>query len=450
MTKAHSRPESHPRKGVRRFLGARLHRKIFLGFGAAIALMGLISFALGVVLRHHGGWKRDQLTGFVSERFERVWDDETERSELLDSVARTFQARLVLSDVGGQTLRAAGGHCDSVRHQVPIVRNSQTLGHLAYCGIRPPHPPAFGLLYLGIAGGVLWFASGFIARRISRPLRELTSVARRIGAGQLEARVRQPRRQADEVGELSLAVNEMAERIQKQMSDQRELLAAVSHEIRTPLGHLRVLLELLERDGIAVARREQLERELSAIDQLIGELLANSRLEFGALDAQPLRAADFAQSVLERAGASFELVVDATSNAQFVGDPTLLTRALANLIDNARKHGDRVKQVELSMLTQEARALVCFRVVDDGPGFTPEEATAAFRPFFRGSSGSSEQSSLGLGLALVQRIAQAHGGDAWVENVAGEGGAAVSFSVPTNLAASSSAALGERKPSAKG
>ncbi len=420
------------RRRVRGFLGARLHRKIFMGFGAAILLMGLISMALAsVIFKSQWGWQKEQVATFVSERFAPIWDDEAQRTELLQSVARTFQARLRLSDAQDRELEAFGGECLVVHHKLAVQREGKLLGYVSYCGQAPPHPPGFGILYLVVAGVVLWGASGFIARRISRPLQELTRVTRQIGEGKLESRVQLRRRQHDEVGELADAVNEMAERIQKQMSDQRELLAAVSHEIRTPLGHLRVLLELLERDGLPGERQRQLERELATIDRLVAELLANSRLEFGALDAKRLRAGEFTRSVLERAGVALELLHDETGDVEFVGDPTLLSRALCNLIDNAKKHANGVARVRLTKRREAGHVLLSFQVTDAGAGFADAEEDAAFRAFFRGRSGNSEASSLGLGLALVRRIAEAHGGRAWAENLPAEsgGGAGVSFSI---------------------
>ena len=92
-----------------------------------------------------------------------------------------------------------------------------------------------------------------------------------------------------EVGVLADAVNDMARRIERQLNDQRELLAAVSHEIRSPLARLRVLTELLRGQSRAdAATLDKVEREIVEVDDLIGKLLASSRLDFGTLSLQTL------------------------------------------------------------------------------------------------------------------------------------------------------------------
>ncbi len=95
-------------------------------------------------------------------------------------------------------------------------------------------------------------------------------VTREIGSGKLTARVRLGRHQAGEVGGLASAINDMAERLEKQLRDQRELLAAVSHEIRSPLARLRVLSELARSEATRDRAVQDLEREIVEIDELVG------------------------------------------------------------------------------------------------------------------------------------------------------------------------------------
>ena len=162
---------------------------------------------------------------------------------------------------------------------------------------------AAGALF--VAAVVLWMLSGKIARRIARPLSELVHVAEEIGAGRLRARAAVPPWHIGEIAMLARAINDMAARIEKQIADQRELLAGVSHEIRTPLARIRVLLELGRQSGRAGAARrtlDELEREVIEIDALVGELLASARLDFAALSPRPLDGVEVARRALERAG----------------------------------------------------------------------------------------------------------------------------------------------------
>ncbi len=145
-------------------------------------------------------------------------------------------------------------------------------------------------LYAMLAAGfVLWLISGKIAYRIARPLQELLRVTEEIGAGRLSARARLPPFEMGEIAYLGSAINDMATRIEKQVGDQRELLAGVSHEIRTPLARIRVLLELGRSRGGDAGTFDELEREVVEIDALVGQLLASARLDFADLSVANAR-----------------------------------------------------------------------------------------------------------------------------------------------------------------
>lgn len=289
-------------------------------------------------------------------------------------------------------------------------------------------------LFLVVPLVVLWAASGKIARRIARPLSALVDVARDIGAGQMGARARLHWRGIDEIGELSRAINDMAERIERQIADQRELLAGVSHEIRTPLARLRLLVEIARDQGRAALDLDDFEREVIEIDGLVGELLASARLDFSALAVMPIDAADLARSALARAGVDPEKLTVPQAELGFEGDPTLIGRALANLLRNADLHGAGVER----LVVRADESTVAFAVLDRGPGFPPGEERRVFERFYRPqrqeapptTTHPESAAGLGLGLALVRRIAEAHGGEAMARNRPSGGGAEVSLILP--------------------
>ena len=207
----------------------------------------------------------------------------------------------------------------------------------------------------------------------------------------------------------------------RQIADQRELLAGVSHELRTPLARLRVLLDIARDQGTSPRTWDDLERELMEMDRLVGELLASARLDFQALTPRPLDAVDSATLVVERAGVPADKLVSEAAVAPFAGDPTLVGRALANLLHNAAKHGGGLDCLRVG----QRPGFVVFEVLDWGPGFPAALLEKLFHPFVQSAPGVPGEGhggpSLGLGLALVARIARAHGGSVRAENRAGGG-----------------------------
>jgi signal transduction histidine kinase len=222
----------------------------------------------------------------------------------------------------------------------------------------------------------------------------------------------------------------MATRIERQLREERALLAAVSHELRSPLARVRMLVELAQSGD--AARLAQIETEVIGIDALLGKLLASSRLEFGAVKMQDLPAVEVARRALEAAGAVEGVLEDASEGALVSVDPTLVGRALGNLLENAVRHGAGIERFSVRLQQAERNGpTLCFEVLDRGPGFAPDVLERAFEPFYSaGEAGGS--GSLGLGLALVARIARAHGGRAFAENRA-EGGSRSVLELPAAL-----------------
>jgi two-component system, OmpR family, sensor kinase len=397
--------------------------------------------------------RQAQVSAFAAAQFAERWDSPPAREAFTRELAQAFQATLWLTDPEGRLLVMAGApECRGFGQTLAVQRGGMLLGQVRVC-FNGQHRFGIltGLVTLAAACLVLWTAAALVARRITRPLTLLIDTTREIGSGNLRARVRLGRHSGGELGLLAESVNDMAQRIERQMRDQRELLAAVSHEVRSPLSRLRVCSELLRGDGQNASVLDAVEREIGELDDLVGQLLASSRLDFETLSKRNVVAGELWAEVLARRKLPRGLLDDQSQGRSVEVDPTLLGRALDNLLDNAVRHGQGPTRCVLRSGSRTEAAegeltagrsggagsahagqindILVFEVHDQGPGFAPETLSRVFDAFYRASAvGKSEPGSLGLGLALVRRIAQAHGGQAWAVNLPG-GGASVAFSV---------------------
>lgn len=411
---------------LRRYVRARLHRRLFLAMGIAIFVSLVLSILVSIWINpNHPGLDMSEAEQLVSAQFARHFADETARDELADQISRAFSVALLIEDDEGRILSEHGGRCQRPDFVVDVRAHSgDRLGKVGVCGPRAGRFRAPWLIALLTFGFFLWVSSGIIAHHLGRPLGKLVDVTREIGAGRLSSRARLGRHETGELGVLAESINDMAARIEKQMDDQKELLAAVSHEMRTPLARLRIISELLENDGASAKLTKEMEREILDLDDLIGQLLASSQLEFKAMRSESHDALDIARLALVRGGLDPQLLKRVDGAApRVIGDATLLSRALLNLINNARVHGGGVTSVTVS---ESRGGRVEFSVEDGGSGFSSSDLSKAFESFYRGQGADKSAGTLGLGLSLVRRIALAHGGDARAENLP-NGGARVSF-----------------------
>jgi two-component system, OmpR family, sensor kinase len=400
---------------------ARMQRRMFVWFGVSILVTGfVVSLVINTVERVRGGTGRTEWHGveqLLSAQASRVWSNPTERDAWAADLSHHLGWGVSIEDNDGQVLARFGSTGGRWTETVPVTQEGRSVGRVKIQAWGPTHGGWMVLLAVTVALAVLWAASGRIARRLAWPLEELTRVARDLGDGKLQSRF-DLRHARGEVRSLAEVMNAMAARIERQLKDQRELLAAVSHELRTPLARIRLLLELGRNGDLQVL--DPLEHEVLEMDALVGELLASARLDFSAMARVPLEATDLATRALERAALSSDLLAPKGGPPlPLEGDPTLLQRALSNLLENARVHGGGVSRLGV----EADDGAVRFAVEDRGPGLG-DRSVQLFQPFQRGE----RSDGLGLGLALVRRIAEAHGGRAFAENLA-EGGARVGFTV---------------------
>jgi two-component system, OmpR family, sensor kinase len=404
---------------------APLHRRIFLWFGLAIVLASIASFAASTLAGGMGESRKDwrALLTLLEGRFADTWSDPVRRRTLAEELHRELRLDLELQGADGTRLEAVGEPCVAGRYVVEPKLEGRVLGRVAMCPSAERKRRPFAMLFgLCAALGALWLLSHRVSRHLGRPLARLAEAATAIGRGRFDVDLGVKRGAPVEIHRLAEALAEMNTKIQAQLSDQRELLAAVSHELRTPLSRLRLLSELVREPANESARAKhlaELEQEIEEIDELVGGLLAGSRLDFGAMQLREHDLVAAARHALERAGSTAELRIVGEPRSVIV-DATLLARALANLVDNATKHGDGLEGLELTFEPER----VGIAALDRGPGLGAAGASRVFEPFYTTKPG--ERGSVGLGLALVKRIAESHRGDAFAEERPG-GGARIGF-----------------------
>ena len=370
--------------------------------------------------------------------------------------------------LGGRPLLGAPGPAPVPMDGGPASRPGEAGGPGGPGG--PPTPPWWAwwtpLSGPGLGGGMLAMlvvlfiavAAGAwpVVRRLTMRLERLKQGVERFGAGELDHRVAVDGR--DEVATVARSFNEAAQRIEDLVRAHRSLLANASHELRSPLARLKMALALMEDCPPERRRplRAEVERDIRELDQLVEEVLLSSRLdaragiEQQAVDALAVAAEEAARlpavlDVIEPAG------VPPAPGWSLTGDERLLRRALRNLLENARRHGqptgaaatapftpldgpheDDDSAIRLEVRQQRGpggRAAVVFRVLDRGPGVPPAECERIFEPFYRRAGHGEGAGGVGLGLALVRQIARSHGGSVQCQARDG-GGSAFVLTVP--------------------
>lgn len=284
----------------------------------------------------------------------------------------------------------------------------------------------------------------FLSRWLSAPLRDLSQGAQAFAAGDHEVRVTPMGSQ--ETRAVAVAFNAMADEVERVVSELKEeerrktrFVSDVSHELRTPLTAIRGAAEtLLDGDVPADDERRFLEtmvRESDRLARLANDLLTLQRIE-GATGELPLRRVRL-RVVAERAAEGLEALTDERGVAitiegdapTVLGDSDRLQQVVANLLDNASRMTPRGGTVRV-ILASDAESAV-LSVLDEGPGIPEAALPHLFDRFYRAQASRDRSSGgAGLGLAIVQAIAQAHAGEIVAANRA-EGGSSFTLRLPS-------------------
>ena len=266
-------------------------------------------------------------------------------------------------------------------------------------------------LLLALIGGLL------LGRSYLRRVRVVGASAQRIMDGDLAARIPARAQGGDEFDLLARQLNAMLARIQSLMESMRQVSNDIAHDLRTPLTHLRQRMETATRATDAQALRAALAQGQHDIDQVLSTfsaMLSIARIEarerragFGVVDLSVLLsdlAADYAPVAEERGQ---RLATRIAAGIAVLGDRRLLQQLFANLIENAMTHSPVHTEIVLNLTSGGERHFLAV-VADRGPGIPAAERTEVFKRFYRLDRSRATPGS-GLGLALVQAIAELHG-----------------------------------------
>ncbi|WP_424215016.1 ATP-binding protein [Streptomyces sp. BI20] len=263
-----------------------------------------------------------------------------------------------------------------------------------------------GASLVGVGAATLVSVGG--ARLLGHRLGRVSATARRISAGDLQARIG-PVRGRDEVSEIAATVDGMADSLARRLQDERRFTADVAHELRTPVGGLLAATDLLPEGEI----EDLLRGRVRDLRDLVEDLLEVSRLDAGAERAARGRVplAVVVADAVTRTGLDAE-VIDGAGGGFVETDPRRLERIVANLVINAHRHGSAPVRVTVGPRSVEVR--------DQGPGFPAELLAHGPRRFHTGAADRGSGHGLGLTIALGQaalldaelRFANAPGGGA--------------------------------------
>jgi signal transduction histidine kinase len=271
-----------------------------------------------------------------------------------------------------------------------------------------PRPAPVGVLAAALVSVlVVGVGAALVSRQIGRPLADLAAAARALGSG--EANVAAPVSGPEDVRRASTAFNAMAERLGRQLNRQRQMLWALSHDLRTPITAIRLRAELIDDD----AERRRLLASVEEMERLTEQALALARAGASEEARTSVDLAEIARTLCgELQDIGVDIRADAEAEVMAPCRPSEIARALRNLAENAAKHGGGGVMRVYRNETGEA----VVEVLDEGPG-VPEELLARLaEPFFRADAARTASDGAGLGLAIAQAIAEAHGGRLVLEN----------------------------------
>lgn len=287
-------------------------------------------------------------------------------------------------------------------------------------------------LVLGIIAGLLFSTlalaaiSQFVAGKILKPIAAMKDLTQDIGEKNLDRRL-PTGDEPDEFSDLARTINQMLDRLQDSFVKQRNLLFDTSHELKTPLTSIRLITDGIcgsEADALPEATREslyQLNGQVSRMERLVKDLLGLSALEATPLiEGKPVHLDELMSGLLMdyqimADSRDIQLQSEITDHLEVMGDEEKLRRAFSNLLDNAIKYNEEGGRVMVRALSASDEATIT--VANTGQGVPADAIAKLFDQFYRvEKSRSIHHGGSGLGLTMVKRIIELHGGRVTLES----------------------------------
>jgi signal transduction histidine kinase len=310
----------------------------------------------------------------------------------------------------------------TVRHGHWEITHRSQDGKLWFAAEGQQQPPRiwsflpYYFLVIGATGILCWIA----AAGVISPIRKIAHSIALFGRGNLAVRIETDRE--DEIGQLGRSFNEMAERLERLITNERRLLSDISHELRSPLARLKFALKLARTSNDPAAALERIERDVNRIASLVADIVEINVVE-GAPALQEKReicVRDIVREVVhdssveaQARGCAINVSGDVCGQVQ--GNPELLRRAIENVLRNAIRYSPERSSIHLSLGEDDANASISIR--DYGPGVPEQTLARIFDPFFRVEEArNTNGGGSGLGLSIAKRAVHLHHGTITAEN----------------------------------
>lgn len=361
----------------------------------------------------------------------------------LGQLARSYV--FALADQDGYIVMPAGPYrlgryipTDELAEGIEIEMDGQIVGTALVTGDPPPLAQREvrylmrtnrASLYAALAAILIaLFLGVFLARRLMRPVRELTTATRAMAQGNLEQQV--PVRSQDELGELAASFNQMSADLARANELRRQMTADIAHDLRTPLSVIAGYAEGL-RDGVLSPTAETFQTvhtEAEHLSRLVEDLRTLSLADAGELTL--IRQVMHPQELIERTAAAhlpqaqqleIDLQVTAEANVPTVNvDPERMAQVLGNLVSNAFRYTPAGGRISLAAAQRGNKALLTIQ--DNGAGIAPDRLRRIFERFYRGDEArQAHEGESGLGLAIAKSLVELHGGMISVASTLGKG-----------------------------